>query len=312
MTWCFRLRFDLGATAKLDYNDAEWVVRDGSPRVTLCPADEHATVAEARRLALRGNGYATERAAAGAGQQWRDWLILAFACVNVGADFGERAPSGGFTGHGLATASNAAGTQVLNDVQGLMMHECEPRPRFLRMGPIVGMVSCPHEQLAEALDHVIASATNLTSRRRLAYDLYAASFSERNADARFVMLMMALETLVEPRPRPDESQALVDSLIAMTRGSGLTYSDIASIEGTLKGLRMESINRAGHRLASQLDGRTYQEEDPETFFRRCYDLRSSLVHGAHPRPGTAEIGIRAANLKHFVSHLICGSLLDDS
>jgi Apea-like HEPN len=313
MSWCFRLRFDLSKRVKLEFDGAEWVIVDNdSTQVVMHPADGSKTIAEAKRLSLHGGSYGTKSLAAVAGERWRDWLILAFSNINVGVDFGDRAPPGEFTSYALAVASSAAETQVLKDVHGLMTYECDPRPVFLRVGPITGIVSSPHERLVEALNRAIAAEATLTPRGRLAYDLYSASFLESNTDARFVMLMMAVETLIELQARSAEAQELVNKLIDLTRNSGLSTKEIASIQGALRWLRQESINQAGRRLASTLRGRTYGEEDPETFFVRCYDLRSRLVHGATPRPMTSEIGLRAAYLEHFVSNLICGSLLDNS
>ncbi|MEV5301297.1 hypothetical protein [Amycolatopsis methanolica] len=47
------------------------------------------------------------------------------------------------------------------------------------------------------MEAVVESRARLNEVQRLAYDLYAASFSESNADARFMMLMMALEALID-------------------------------------------------------------------------------------------------------------------
>jgi hypothetical protein len=201
---------------------------------------------------------------------------------------------------------------VLNDVHGLMTFECEPQPRFLRLGPVIAMVSSPHQRLTEAMEAATRLNATITSRELLAYDLYAASFSESNADARFVMLMMAIETLIEPQPRSEEARAVVDTLIQATRSSSLPAGEVASIEGALDWLHSESISRAGRRLASRLGDRTYQGDTPARFFTRCYDLRSRLVHGAEPRPTRAEVGGLAAGLEHFVGDLISGPLLDNS
>ncbi|MGH3004423.1 MAG: hypothetical protein ACRDOS_00665 [Gaiellaceae bacterium] len=42
----------------------------------------------------------------------------------------------------------------------------------------------------------------MTEQQQLAFDLYSASFSEESADARF-LLMMAVETLLEPQKRSE-------------------------------------------------------------------------------------------------------------
>lgn len=48
---------------------------------------------------------------------------------------------------------------------------------------------------------------------------------------------------------------------------------------------------------------------PELFFTRCYELRSRLVHGAHPRPTRDVIESHAPHLEQLVSDLLSGELL---
>jgi hypothetical protein len=52
------------------------------------------------------------------------------------------------------------------------------------------------------------------------------------------------------------------------------------------------------------------EESASTFFTRCYELRSQLVHGHFPRPASGEVGTRAASLEGFVGDVLGASLLD--
>jgi len=44
---------------------------------------------------------------------------------------------------------------------------------------------------------------------------------------------------------------------------------------------------------------------PAKFFQHCYDLRSRLMHGAHPLPARAEIDLAAANMEVMLSDLLC-------
>lgn len=305
MTWCFRLRFDLGETAGLSCDDAAWVVRDDARgSVVLRPADSASSLAEARCLELRGTGFSSEQEAWEAGRRWRDWLIPAFAAVKVGADFGDRSPQGWFSPHALALAEEASGVRALNDVHGLMVHNHDGEALYLKVGTVTGRVTRAHRELVEAVETAIANDVKLSTGERLAYDLYAASFSERNADARFVMLMMAVETLIQPAPRSPQVQALVDQLVSTTRKSGLPDNEVSSIVGSLKWLSSESISQAGRRLAVQLDGREYGGEQPQKFFTKCYELRSRLVHGYDPRPTRDEVGVRGAQLEIFVGDLL--------
>ena len=88
---------------------------------------------------------------------------------------------------------------------------------------------------------------------RLAYDLYAASFSDMPADARFLMLAMALETLITQKPRSPAARAVLDQLIDTARLSQLDDHEQRSIVGGLKEMhRRESVNQAGKRLVQIL------------------------------------------------------------
>ena len=150
MTWCFRIRVNLRPTSKLQCEDREWIIDqpDSGQQVKLA-ALATTSLAEARRVALRGEGYATEAAAVSAGQEWRARLMKAFLPLPVGADFGDRAPHGSFTEHGLA--AYAPGQRALNDVHGLMVFECEPAPVFISMDIPAWTISSPHESLVAAM-----------------------------------------------------------------------------------------------------------------------------------------------------------------
>jgi hypothetical protein len=305
VTWCFRVRADIRETSRLGCADAEWVIEDRGPgqQVKLVSRSlEPGPLSEARSVILRGSGYGSEDEATAAGQLWRSRLMRAFATVRIGADFGDRAPHGGFTEAGLE-ALGAQGIRTLNDVHGLMVFDCEPTPVFLGVNPITARVSSPHERLVDAMTNAIANG-GLSEERQVAYDLFAASFGQPSADARFALLMMALESLIDPSPRPEKSRRHVEALIEATKSSGLGKSEIDSIKGSLSWLLDESIGQAGRRLAKTLEPRRYKDEAPATFFTRCYEMRSQLMHGHHPLPTRDQIGARAAPLEVFVADLL--------
>ena len=175
------------------------------------------------------------------------------------------------------------GQPVLNDVHGVMTFECEPRPRFVSVGVSLS-VGRSAENLAQAIAKAREIGARMSDTERLAYDLYSASFALPVADARFVMLMMAVETLIEPAPRHIPSRAHVEQLIALTKEADIPTTERDSVVGGLKWLMDESISQAGRRLGARLDGRTYMDQTPATFFTGCYELRSRLVDGAPPTP----------------------------
>lgn len=311
VTWCFRVRADIRETSKLDWASPEWVIEDYGPDqqiklISRTPGlpDNPGLLSEARSVTLRGSGYSSEDEAIAAGQLWRARLMRAFAAVRIGADFGDRAPQGSFTTAGLA-AFGTSGRRTLNDVHGLMVFECEPAPVFLGMGPITAMVSSPHERLVQAMSNAIETG-GLSEERQVAYDLFAASFGQRSADARFALLMMALESLIQPVPRVEGSRRHVRGMIDATEHSELAKSEIDSIKGALSWLLDESIGQAGRRLARTLEPRKYKNEAPATFFNHCYEMRSRLIHGLLPLPTRNEIDAWAAPLEVFVADLLSG------
>ncbi len=305
MTWCFRLRMELSDTSKLQCPDSEWLIEGTDPPevVKLVSGEPDVPLADARKVALRGSGYASEADAEQAGQLWRGRLMRAFASIRVGADFGDRAGRGFFTQAGLE-AFGPPGQRVLNDVHGLAVFECEPPPHFLWMGPVMGQISSPHERLAAGMRTAI-EVGGLTPERQVAYDFLAASMSQRSVDARFALLMIAVESLIEPQRRAPEVVQHVDSLIAATKESGLPRGEVQSLVGSLEWLRSESIGQAGRRTVRQLSGRRYNGEPPQRFFTQCYELRSRLVHGVHPLPTRDELNAHVAQLEVLVADLLC-------
>jgi hypothetical protein len=313
MAHCFRIRFRLGEHVGITSDDAEWVLTDPAVPdevILLRPTpDPVESIGAARELSLFGSGYASEPAAQAASKRWRDVLHAAFARFAIGADFGERAPGSAFTEYGLRTLEAQLGRRVLNDVHGIMTFECDPRPTFVNQGMEMTVGHNP-ESLRRAIDHAASIGLRLTPQQRVSFDLYSASFFLPVADARFLMLMMAVETLITLEPRSDEEQGHIATLIAATRSSGLEKAAIHSMISTLGWVKYESISQAGRRLAASLGERLYAGERPVAFFTGCYELRSALVHGKYPRPSRDQVDIRAATLEHFVGHLICGPLLE--
>jgi hypothetical protein len=168
------------------------------------------------------------------------------------------------------------------------------------------MVGRPHELLQTALADAVAHVNQpLPSRWTTAYDLYSSAFSTSSCDARFLLLMMAIETLIVCEERDPATRQHVASLLEATRGaSDLPDSQRASIVGSLQWLMSESIGQAGRRLATGLEGKLYMNDPPGKFFTDCYAIRSALAHGYDPRPARSDVDVRASHLEHFVADLL--------
>jgi len=303
---CLRIRFTLGAGLEISSSASETSISDPveGKTVTL-KAQRESTFTDSKHLSLVARPFHSEGEAEKSAERWIGVLKTAFAHVNVGADFGDRAPKSVATKAGLEMLEAESGQRVLNDTHGVSIYQCEPQPLFVR-GEASAVVGKDLNRVLEAIDLAIEHCAEMTASERLGYDLFAASSNEGSADARFVMLMMAVETLIDPRPRTTAVRAHVDALIEATENAEISKSEVQSIVGTLRWVQEESIGQAGRKLAARLGTRTYMNgaESPARFFTQCYELRSALVHGRYPRPSRAEIGDRAASLERFVADLL--------
>lgn len=308
-SWCFRIRFRMGLTVQLMVDEPEWVLTppDETPAVTLRASQEGQPIQGAEHLVLIANGYPDQQTALSAALDWQSVIMRAFGRLAIGADFGDRAPKGGFTEAGLRQLEATHNLpRVLNDEHGIMVFSEGPTPRFALITPPIAVVGKPRGRVALGIE-AARDADRLSDREVLAYDLFGASFFQPSVDARFLMLMTALETMIEQGPRPDGVEAWIDKLISQTRQADLDTSERDSLLGSLRGLRKrESVGQAASRAIEGLGSRTYQGKSAKAFFSDCYKVRSALVHGNGP--SREQVDALAADLEHFVGHLISGQL----
>lgn len=277
----------------------------------LCSHQREDAIKDSKTLVFKSEGWPSQEDAAQAAGKYVPAFMLTLARLRVGADFGGRAPKSAFTRTGLAMLEKQRGFRVLNDVHGLMLYESEPQPRFVKFGAdVIRGVNQRHFE--QVFSSAVMGVRQPTERERLALDLFNGSFFQRSADSRFLVLVMAIEALLDPPLRSQKAVAHVESMIAATQESeSLSANEKRSLLDSLEWLRCESINQTGRRLASdRLGERKYMEKKSPAFFSYCYSIRSRLVHGEHPLPTQEEIGSAVAQLEVFVSDLLSGDLRD--
>lgn len=311
MSKSFRIRLKLPGRLRTGINSDKWLLTpvDSKPEITLRSKKQGSPIEAGNELVMLGDGYSSEEEARTAGEQLRDAITLAFARLRIGADFGDRAPKGWITEAGILMLEQQTGKRVLNDVHGLMTFDTEPPPQFVAT-QADAILTRGKEKFVQALTLAFELRARLKPQDRIAFDLFSASFFEPSADARLLMLMMAVETLLNPSPRSQDVQQHIDEMIQLTNDSTrLKKEEKQSLTGSLQWLYKESISQAGRRLADQLDGQSYLDLKPRDLFAYCYDLRSKLVHGYLPRPTREEVDQAAVNLESFVGDLLSGPLL---
>ena len=292
-------------TSRLACTGAEWIIDGDDPRedVRLGALDGE-RLADATRVALRGSGYGTEDEALEAGLRWRALLMRAFVDTGVAADFGDRSPAGlRLSSHARAAAATASGRQILEDIHGLIVFECEPPAVFVGAHAGGVVVSSSHDQLVSDMSQAVR-AGGLRAGRQVTYDLFAASKGQESVDARFALLMIAVETMLHPAARTDAACRHVELLISSTKSSSLDSGEISSLVSSLGWLLEESISKTARTIAKKLGDRRYKEMTPAAFITECYDIRSQLLHGHDPLPTWEEISKWTGPLEQFVTDLL--------
>jgi hypothetical protein len=305
MSYGFRIRFHLPDEYRIGIDEPELIIGNyqGSD-IVLKSKLADTPINKSHTLILRGDNYISEEEARNAGLHCRDVLMLAFAQNHIGADFGDRAPLSAFTNAGLEMLKGKMGVHVLNDVHGLMTFKNEPQIKFavFHAEPVV---TRNKERFIETIKRAFEYNSDLSDQQRLAFDIFGTAFFQKSIDARFLMLMVAFETLLVQDMRSKEVQKHIKELIHLTdASSAISRDEKNSLIGSLQSLNKESIGQAGRKLVECLGDHTYSGQKPDAFFTSCYEIRSRLVHGSVPRPTRDDIANICISLESLVGDLI--------
>ena len=297
----FRLRFHLPGHQRIGVDGHELpLVSKGARSVKLRPFDKGTPVEKADRLVLEGGPFPTEEAAIVAGRAARTGLMCLTVKHRIGMDLGDDRASGGMSAFLKRRLAVEQGVTVLNNVHGIMVYDGADAPKFASASGALTGVYAP-EVLAATFRHAFAAGVRPPERVETSVALFSASFFAGNPSGRFLLLVMAIEALLQPVKRSEATRDHIQGLINETRQADLPPDEKASFMGTLQYLKRESINQAGRRLARSLpEGPRYDGETAEKFFTRCYGLRSRLVHDGKVETLSGTV----APLSDFVADLL--------
>lgn len=153
----------------------------------------------------------------------------------------------------------------------------------------------PSERVLETILEGIefSNSNQLANDQKLvvALKLYREYHTESSATARFLTLMIALEALALPVPRPQETNGLLDKWRDELDGMIDLYNDNKVIQDDLKALRDEVLRRRDSSIGTQISNLVKTSLIGETDYlqqertaRRLYGVRSTLVHRGYVDP----------------------------
>ncbi len=305
-----RIRFRLPGNRSLNIDDTEIVIGNYSEygEVLLKSADNQSPIKEADWLVVKVSSFPSKEIAESSALEIEDVICRSLAHLNIGADFGRRIHGGGFFKEYLNQLSGQSDQVVLNDEVGAMIFPTELNPIVARPGEMTFTVSVQADKLLGACQLALAERQKLTERERMAFDLFTMAHKvNESADARFVLLFAAVETLLVPKSRPEVSRDHVDHLIDITKEAELPATEKQSLVGTLNWLKAHSIRSSGKAfIRGELGTKEYNGVVAERFFVNCYDLRNRLLHGQKPHVDWREVSNIVGYLEIMVSNLLSG------
>ena len=307
-----RIRFRIPAN-KLNVEEAEIIAGTSSNgnQIKLKSADLESPIKDSDWLILVSDGWKAQEDATQNSVPLLDSLCRSLSFHNLGADFGRRMPGGGFFRVFLDQLEKKTGRKILNDDRGIMIYATEQKPMVARAGEASAYISINKEQWTSTFQKAIKLYETFSARESMAFDLFTMAHRvQQSADARFVLLFAAFETLLEPSERPIPIQRHVDKLIEATKNAEIPKDEKDSLVGTLKWMRKYSIRASGRQFVQKhLGDLQFGGISAEELFLKCYDLRNRLLRGQQPFADWKEVSSIVASLEQMVSKLLSGKLV---
>ena len=256
------------------------------------------------RFSISGGSFETAEGAQSVAEQVRVALLHRATINRRGIDLGQQSlKSFRITPYGKQYIAELLKVHaVQEDHLGVSVFRDDPKPKFVRMNA-KGLISSSAQALVDDLSASIGRYKFTSEKAEAAAGIYATSHFVIEASARFLLLFVSVETLLEPAHRSEEAQKHVQSLIMTTHRAPITVDDRDAIASALTFLKFKSIAQTGRDLAARLlSKQTYEELDAASFFSKIYKLRNRIVHQGEIDP--ALIHSVLGEMDHFVSDLI--------
>jgi hypothetical protein len=282
-TYGARIRFFLDPSERLNHEAESFEIQLDGVSWRLAPfgnspENEHPRkLNEADHLVLTARGFSSEESAQEHGSRAKAALSLCGAILRIGIDVGRDSSDFVPTDYWKEQVRQNTGKQLHNDLHGLTIYPEQP-PAILVHGSVTPTVARCFERFEKSLVRAHTTAAQ-TPRLQLALELYARSHFETSVRTRFLSLINAVEAVSVQQERSKEAGALVDELAKLVQGAEVALDDREAMLGTIARMKVESIGQACRRVVKcRVGGATYGKKEAAQFFRRCYDIRSDLLH----------------------------------
>lgn len=293
MTFSFRNRVRILVDVPQLYANAEELRLTNSNSdelVVIRSTEQDQMISETTELIVIGSGYQSGEAALNAGVKWRQVVSQYMARMTIPVELGDDDKENAYpreievTGDGLAMIGIHSGDVIYDEHRfGLYVYPTEPARRFVHiaMGTPNVVVSIQESEVRDGVQPALLRQSGVWGQElNLAYDLVHAAFANGNPEAKFILMVTAVEALIPYRQRNDpEVVLLLDSLISRVEGCAIFDVHVRDVViRLLASDRNDSVRSFGLKLTERLTGQ-YANLTPHKYFDHAYGKRSELAHG---------------------------------
>ena len=304
----FRLRFNFaeGYRIESDVEEIELLVLPLGERIRMRSGAIGTPIKDHAQVAVLGGPFASENQARDAAEKTKRALLCWAIEQRLGIDFGSRKQRSMATNAYLAMLEKQHGHPFRNDIHGIDVYEHVEKLKFVSVNGKATVGKYP-PRFIDTFQREYLNSRQLTEKEVLASEIYASSFFDVSPRSRFITLVTAVEALLEPPKRSHKVEALVEELKAKTQKSKI--DEWKSILGDLEKLKRQSIGQAGRMLADRLiPNEFFDGQSSADYFRRCYALRSQILHHGTIEDDSEDIWHLANTMEDFVHRLLLAAL----
>jgi len=301
----FRLRFNLANGYRIGSGaeDVDLMALPTGVRLKLRTAVGGTPIKDHARASVRGGPYASTEEARVAAERAKLSLLCWAVEQRLGIDFGDGRQRGGIT----EFFRKQLPFPVRNDIHGIDVYERVDNLKFFAMNGDL-QLETHLGTLVQTFEREFVGNRHLTDKQILASEIYSASFFDSSPRSRFITLVTAVEALIKLARRPEPVQMLVAEMESMTRASALDAPTKDGIVSSLQWIKDESIGESGRALSHRLlPDRQYDGLPSWDFFKRCYNLRSQIMHSGRVKDTSVDMLSLANTMERFVSELLLES-----
>jgi hypothetical protein len=312
MPYRFRLRWRVehGRTLKDLTERVEFDLAAGIERCGLAVVEEKSAYG-GQGYSIQSGDFATPDEAHAAGERAQNALLLTSLRRGYGISLRPRTPGGFITEYGKHFLSGGQYDTVYDDAYGLTVFEAVGRFAFAKAPEAIALISEGVTGLIEALRAAATPPPASDPRTLVSYDLFANSRFENSARARFLLLVMSIESLVAQDERTTPELTAVEAAIQAVNSAtipGLLPDQRQALVNGISGLRRVSINFAVQAyLRAACAAGIVSAGDSPTTFGRSYGIRSKIVHRGMT-PEASELGNLSSALEVVAKELLTAIL----